>query len=67
MPSSLVMADHNFEVNREPLSEVKSNGMPIRAIQWKTGARLSVSSLQWDCLWPSGKLVHNGEEMGAAL
>ena len=37
------MVDHNFEVNWEPLSEVKSNGMPKWAIQWKTNALAHVS------------------------
>ena len=52
------MADHNFEVNWEPLSEVKSNGMPNQAIQWKTTALAHVSVSVFFSGIASGHLVN---------
>ena len=43
MPKSIAIAVHNLEVNCEPLSDVMFNGMPKRAIQWKTRPRAQVS------------------------
>lgn len=37
------MVDHNLDVNWEPLSVVRSKGIPKRAIQWKTKALAHVS------------------------
>ena len=43
MPRSFIIVDHNSDVNWEPLSEPKSNGVLKQAIQWKTDTLAHVS------------------------